>query len=184
MSSQNSNSDNQTWGILAEFDSPASVSQAAARVRDAGYRKWDVYSPFPIHDMNESMGLKPSRISWIVGTCAALGASGGFLLQWWASAVAFPLIVHNKPFGGWEQFIPITFEMSILLAGISAVFGMLLLNGLPRWHHPLMSKDRFLSASDDGFFIAIDAKDDKFDPETTRRLLQEAGGDNIELVEA
>lgn len=184
MSSQKKQSEPKTWGIFAEFDSPATIFRAAARVRDAGYRKWDVYSPFPIHDMNEAMGLGPSRISWIVGTCAALGASGGFFLQWWASSVAFRLVVHNKPFDAWEQFIPITFEMSILLAGTSAVIGMLILNGLPRWHHPLMSKERFLRVSDDGFFIAIEAKDEKFDPEVTRRLLQEAGGENIELVEA
>lgn len=168
---------------MAEFDSPAAICRAAEQVRNAGYRKWDVYSPIPIHGMNEFMGLKPSKMAWIVGTCAAIGASGGFLLQWWTSAVAYPLIVHGKPYGAWEQFVPVTFELSVLLAGFGAVFGMLAINGLPRWSHPLFSKERFLRASDDGFFIAIEARDKQFDPGKTRSLLESAGGVNIELVE-
>jgi len=173
----------RAWGVLAQFDSPAEVYHAAEKVRDAGYRKWDVYAPIPIHGIDEAMGLRPSKMGWIVGTCAALGASGGFLLQWWTSAVAYPMIVHGKPYGAWEPFTPITFELGVLIAGFGAVFGMLAVNGLPRWHHPLFSKERFLRASDDGFFIAVDARDPKFDESATARLLQEAGASAVETVE-
>ncbi len=172
-----------TWGVLAEFESPAAVYHAAEQVRDAGYSKWDVYAPIPIHGMDEAMGLKGSKMAWIVGTFAAMGASGGFLLQWWTSAVAYPIVVNDKPFGAWEQFTPVTFELGVLFAGISAVFGMLAINGLPRWNHPLFSSERFLSASDDGFFIGIESKDAKFNSDATSKLLEKAGGFNIEMVE-
>lgn len=174
---------NGAWGVLAEFDSPAAVYHAAEKVRDAGYSKWDVYAPIPIHGMDEAMGLKPSKMAWIVGTFAAIGAGGGFLLQWWTSAVAYPMNVNDKPYGAWEQFTPVTFELGVLLAGISAVFGMLAINGLPRWNHPLFQKERFLKASDDGFFIGIEAKDAKYNAEKTSKLLESAGGFNIEIVE-
>lgn len=173
----------KTWGILARFESPAAVYHAAEKVRDAGYRKWDVYAPVPVHGMDEAMGLKSSKMAWIVGAGAAIGAGGGYLLQWWTTAVAYPLVVHGKPFAAWEQFIPVTFELGVLIAGICAVFGMLAINGLPRWSHPLFSSEQFLRASDDGFFIAIEAKDGKFDPNSTRRLLESAGGIDIEVVE-
>ncbi len=173
----------QTWGVLAEFRNPADIYHAAEKVRDAGYRRWDVYAPIPIHGIDEAMGLKPSRMAWLVGTAAAIGASGGFLLQWWTSAVAYPMIVHGKPYGAWEAFIPVTFELGVLLAGITAVFGMLAVNGLPRWSHPLFTSERFLSASDDGFFIAIESRDPKFDPAATAKFLESAGAIGVETVE-
>jgi len=174
---------NGLWGAMAEFESPAAVYHAAEKVRDAGYRKWDVYAPFAVHGMEEAMGIKPSKMAWIIGTCAAIGGSGAYLLQWWTSYISYPMIEQGKPFTAWEQFTPITFELSVLFAAIGAVFGMLIMNGLPRWHHPLWSKERFLSVSDDGFFIAIEAKDHKFDTDKTLRLLEGAGAISAELVE-
>ena len=175
--------ENGPWGAMAEFESPAAVYHGAEKVRDAGYRKWDVYSPFAIHGMEEAMGIKPSKMAWIVGICAAFGGGGAYLLQWWTSAVAFPMILDGKPYSAWEQFTPITFELSVLFSAFGAVFGMFIINGLPRWHHPLWTKERFLSASDDGFFIAIESKDTKFDSEKTLRFLEKAGAISAELVE-
>jgi len=169
----------KVWGVLAEFDSPAALVKAAERVRDAGVDRWDCYAPFPVHGLNIAMGLKPSRVSWIVGCCAAIGVSGALLLQWWLSAVNYRIVVHGKPFWAWEQFMPITFELGVLLSGFGALFGMLALNGLPRLHHPLFSRERFLRASDDGFFIAIETDE----PASAQNLLQQAGASAVEIVE-
>lgn len=173
----------KTWGVLAEFSGPGPLLRAAEQIRDAGYKKWDAHAPFPVHGMEEAMGTGPSRIGWIVGAGALLGAGGAYLLQWWTSAVDYPVVVSGKPPDAWEPFTPVTFELGVLLAGFSALFGMLALNRLPMWFHPLFTKDRFLSVSDNAFFIAIEAEDQRFDPDQTRRLLEQAGGYNIEFVE-
>ncbi len=171
------------WGILAEFSGPGALLQGCEAVRDAGYRKWDAYAPFPIHDLNEAMGLKPSRVSFIVAFGAICGVAGGFMLQYWTTAVDYPMVVQGKPFGAWEPFTPVTFELGVLLASFGAIIGMLTLNGLPRWHHPLFTKERFLGVSDDKFMLAIQAKDAKFNPDATRRLLEQAGATGVEFVE-
>lgn len=173
----------RVWGVMAEYKTPAALLHAAERVRDAGYRRWDTYAPFPIHTMDKAMGLKPSRVGFIVGFGAFVGASGAMLLQWWTSAVDYPLIVAGKPFWAWEQFLPITFELGVLIASFGAIIGMLALNGLPRWHHPLFTKERFLRVSDDRFVLAIEARDPKYDPVQTRELLERAGGMNFDVVE-
>ncbi len=171
------------WGVMAEFESPAAITHAAEMMRDAGYRKWDVYSPFPIHGMDEAMGLPPSNVGWITGAGALFGAGGGMLLQWWTSAVDYEIIVDGKPFFAWEQFMPITFELGVLFASFGALLGMLALNKLPMLYHPLLKKDRFLRVSDDRFVIAVEAADPSFDPSETRALLERAGGYNLDLVE-
>ncbi|TVQ64445.1 MAG: DUF3341 domain-containing protein [Phycisphaerales bacterium] len=170
------------WGVLAEFKSPKALTHACEAVRDAGYAKWDAYAPFPVHGLNEAMGLKFSSVSRIVGVGAILGFSGAMLLQWWTGAIDYQIVVGGKPLSAWEPWIPVTFEMSILFAAFGAVFGMLALNGLPRWHHPLFTSERFLSVSDDAFFIAIEANDPAFQDERVRELLANAGGYNIEAV--
>jgi len=170
--------------MIAEYESPAALTHGAEAVRDAGYRKWDVYSPFPVHGMEEAMGLPGSRVGYIVGLGAIVGAGGAMLMQWWMSAVDYTLIVAGKPFFAWEQFMPITFELGVLLSAFGAIFGMLALNGLPMLHHPLQRSEQFLRASDDKFFIAIEADDANFDEVKTRELLESAGGFNTEMVEA
>ncbi|GAB4386860.1 MAG: DUF3341 domain-containing protein [Phycisphaerales bacterium] len=170
-------------GIVAEFESPASVYHAAERVRDSGFRRWDVYSPFPIHGIEEAMGF---RRTWLPLFVAAIGFSGaglGLLFQWWVSASAYPLVVQGKPYGAWEPFVPIMFELGVLPSAFAALFGMLMLNGLPRYHHPLLSKERFLSASDDRFFICIEAEDANFDADKIKDLFESVGAKSIELVE-
>ncbi|QOI99549.1 MAG: DUF3341 domain-containing protein [Phycisphaeraceae bacterium] len=176
------------YGITAEFATPAAVYHAAETIRDAGYRAWDVYAPFPIHGIDEAMGIKRTKLPLIVGAAAAVGVLLGYLLQWWGSNVGYQTVVQGKPFGsvtegGWESFVPITFEVGVLLGSFATLIGMLALNGLPRHHHPLMKKDRFLRTSDDLFMICIESKDEKFDPDRVKELLKSAGGTNLDLVE-
>ena len=170
-------------GMIAEYATPADIYAAAEAIRDAGYSRWDLYSPFPIHGIDEAMGIRRTKLPVLIGCIGLTGASLGFLMQYWMSAVDYRLTVQGKPFGAWEPFVPITFELGILLTAFTTLIGMLALNGLPRWNHPLLKKERFLSTSDDRFVICIESADPKFDPEQTRKLLREAGGKNIDLVE-
>lgn len=175
---------NGVYGVMAEFANPAAVTHAAEAFRDAGFTRWDVYSPFPIHGIDEAMGLKPSRVSYFVGTGAFIGVAGAMLMQWWMLAVDYRMVIGGKPYFAWEQYLPITFELGILLGSISAITAMFVLNKLPMPYHPLMKKERFLRVSDDRFVIAVEADDPKFDMESTQRMLEELGGTNIDVVEA
>lgn len=171
------------WGVLAEFDDPVALIHAAERVRDAGFTRWDVYSPFPVHGMDAAMGLKQSKVTWIMGAAALAGFTSALLMQWWMGAVDFKIVTAGKPLFAWEQATPIMFEFSVLLAAFGAVLGMLALNGLPRWYHPLLKKERFLRVGDDRFCIAIESADPGFDESETRVLLENLGGRHVELVE-
>ncbi|HEX3889761.1 MAG TPA: DUF3341 domain-containing protein [Verrucomicrobiae bacterium] len=171
------------YGIIAEFDSPAAILRAAEKVRDAGYRRWDTFTPFPIHGMEQVMGLKNSLVGWV---SLAMGA-GAFLsvvgLIWFANAFDYPLIVGGKPmFSPPMTFVP-AYIMLIMGSAIGALVGMLALNQLPRLHHPLFANKNFALATRDKFFLAIGATDPKFSEAETRKLLEEIGGANIELVE-
>ncbi|MCB9837782.1 MAG: DUF3341 domain-containing protein [Phycisphaeraceae bacterium] len=179
MTSKSSNN----WGILAQYEDPAALTHACEKVRDAGYSKWDAYCPFPVHDLNEAMGLPRSKVGWIVITGACTGLLIAVLLQWWTSAVDYPITVAGKPFWAWEQFTPIMFELAVLVSAFGAIFGMLALNGLPRLSHPLFDSERFLRASDDAFFIAIESKDARYSETATRSLLESAGATSIELIQ-
>ncbi len=176
----------RVFGILAQFENTLTLSNAAKAVRDAGFKKWDTHSPFPIHEMEHSMGIAGKAVAplaYAIGLGALTGVVGGYLMQWWINHDYF-IVVQGKPTdGAWEPFIPVTFEMGILLTAFAAIFGMLAFNGLPRHHHPLFTSERFLSSSDDAFFISVEAKDENFDPESTRKLLEDAGATHIELVE-
>lgn len=171
------------YGIMAEFATPADLYHAAEQVRDAGYTKWDTHTPFPIHGMEQAMGIKRTILPALVAVGGFTGVGLGFLMQYWMSWVDYPLVVQGKPGYAWQAFVPITFELGILFAAFTAIFGMLALNALPRWHHPLMKKERFLASSDDRFFVAIEAADPKFDPDATRALLEKAGATSIEIIE-
>lgn len=170
-------------GILAEFATPAALYHAAEDVRDAGYSKWDTFTPFPIHGMEDAMGVKRTKLPVAVALMAFAGAGLAFLMQHWMAGVDYPLMHQGKPFSSWQAFVPITFELGVLFAAFTSLIGMLALNGLPRWHHPLFKKERFLASSDDRFFVCIEASDSKFDPDATRALLEKAGATSIELVE-
>jgi hypothetical protein len=172
----------KTWAIIAHFDSPADLIHAASSTRDAGYDKFDCHSPFPIHGMDDAMGLKRSSVGYIVGVMAILGASLGFVLQTWVSTSAYPLVISGKPLFSWQAYIIITFALFVLFGAFGAVFGMFRLIRLPRWHHPLFYSEQIKRVTDDGFVISIEATDAKFDDESTRNFLASIGGKNIELV--
>jgi hypothetical protein len=178
--------------LLAEFHSTHDVIHAAEKVRDAGYVHWDTHTPFPVHGMDRAMGLKDSKLGWIVLACALTGLSGAFLMMHWMNGVDYPTVVGDKPPGGafWTgepgtlpSMVPIMFELTILLSAFGSVFGMLHLNRLPRHHHPVFESERFKLFSDDRFFISIEAEDPKFDVDKTRALLEGTHAANVELIE-
>jgi hypothetical protein len=171
------------YGVLAQYAGPAELFHACEKVRDAGYTRWDSFSPFPIHDMEEAMGIRRTRLPLAIAAGGALGAGLALLMQFWMSGSDYPLMKQGKPFASWEPFVPITFELGILLASFTALLGMLAFNGLPRHYHPLMKRQRFLASSDDAFFICIEAGDPRFDPDQTRRLLELTHPIALELVE-
>jgi hypothetical protein len=173
----------KTYGLLAEYETASALYAACERVRDAGYGVWDAYSPFPVHGLERAMGLRASIVPWIVCVMGFSGAGLGFLMQWWMSAVDYPLIISAKPFNSYPAFVPVVFECGILLGSFGAVFGMLGLNRLPQLYHSLFKSKRFESVTDDKFFIAIEARDPRYDPVRTRDLLESTGAVAVEEVE-
>lgn len=173
-----------SFGYVAEFDSPGKVLHAVEKLFDKGYTKVESYSPFPIHGMDKAMRLPTSRLTFIVFVCALLGGGGALYLQYWTSAVDYPLVISGKPFASWAAFIPVTFELTILLSAFGTVFGMFFLNRLPSWNDPVFNHSKFDRVSLDGFFVSIEAADPKFNTNETKSLLAELGGKNIEWVDA
>lgn len=171
------------YGMMAEYANPAEFYHACEKVRDAGYKKWDSYSPFPVHGIDEAMGMPESRLPLVVGIMGLSGASIGFLFQWFISYELYPMVVQGKPPQAWESFAPITFEFGVIFTAFTAILTMLAFNKLPMWYHPLLKKPRFLRTSDDRFVICVETKDPNFDPTKTRALLEGAHGYNVELVE-
>ncbi len=174
----------EVFGAFARFAGPAELLEAARQVRDAGYRVFDTYSPFPVHGIDEAMGLPRSKLPWIVLTGALTGTSIAFFGQLYLNVVFYPIIIAGKPFDSLPPTVPICFELTILLGAFSAVFGMLFLNGLPRLYHPAWKYAEFARASDDGFFVAIEARDPRFHAQDTVAFLQKLGGSKVALVEA
>jgi hypothetical protein len=160
------------YGLMAEFEDPNALVAAAHRARLEGYRRMDAYSPFPIEELHEALGLPPTRLPLIVLIGGLAGAIGGYSLQYWVSVIESPLNIGGKPLHSWPAFIPITFETTILAAALSAVLGMLALNGLPMPYHPVFNVSRFALASRNRFFLCIESRDAKFDLEATRHFLQ------------
>jgi hypothetical protein len=170
------------FGALAEFATPAELYHACEGVRDAGYTKWDAHAPFPVHGLERAMGLKASRLPWVVLLLALGGVVAGMGLQGWVSTTAYPLVISGKPFFSWPAFVPVTFELAVLGGALGAVFGMFAMNQLPTLHHPLFNSKRFERASDDGFFISIESWDPQFDRDQTMDLLRRLGAKEVELV--
>ncbi|MCH8522999.1 MAG: DUF3341 domain-containing protein [Balneolales bacterium] len=172
-----------TFGILAEFKNPGHLMKAAKLTNKAGFKKFDCYSPFPIHGMDDAMGLKPSKLGYIVMGHGLFGFLGGLALQIWTSTIAYPINISGKPFLNLPAFVPVTFELTILLSAFGAVFGMFFLNNMPRHHNPLFNSERFKKVTDDGFFVVIESGDPLYNEERTRKFLEDAGAVHLELIE-
>jgi hypothetical protein len=170
------------YGLMAEFEEPAQLVAATHRAYADGYRRMDAYSPYPIEELHEALGMHHTRLPLIVLIGGLAGCIGGYLLQYWISAIAYPVNVGGKPFHSWPAFIPVTFECTILVAALSAVLGMLALNGLPRPYHPVFNVPRFALASRNRFFLCIEADDPRFDLDATRRFLQALGPREVATV--
>jgi len=170
------------FGILAEFETTADILHAASLVRDAGYRRWDVFTPFPVHGMDEAMGLRASKVGWFSFFGGLTGFTTGMLMIWWMNAYDYPIIVGGKPLFSPIFSFPVAYELTILLGSFGSLFGMLILNRLPRLYNPLFRSTRFHLATHDRFFIVIEATDSKFSETETRKLLESAGSRHIEEV--
>jgi hypothetical protein len=159
------------YGLMAEFDSAQALMDAAAKTTAAGYTKKDAYSPFPIHGLAEALGFRERHVAPIVLGAAILGALGGWGLEYWTQVIDYPMDIGGRPYYSWVSFIPPAYETTILSAAAAAVFGMLALNGLPQPYHPVFNAPRFDRATQDKFFLAIEASDPKFDAAATREFL-------------
>jgi hypothetical protein len=170
------------WGVLAEFENPTALVRACEAVREAGYTRWDAHCPFPVHGLEAAMGLKRSPVPLAVLALGLGGAAAGMALQYWASVDAYPLVVSGKPLFSWPAFVPIMFECGVLGGATGALVGFLAFAKLPQHHHPLFESARFERATDDKFFVSIEAADPKFDRTETVRLLERRGATSIEMV--
>jgi hypothetical protein len=170
-------------GYLAEFADVTSVVRAAEKVRDAGFRYWDVHSPFPIHGIDEAMNIRPTILPWIVLIAGLIGLSLALLMEWWMNSYDYPYLVSGKPFFSLAAFIPIMFECTVLFSAFAGAFAMLLLNKLPMLYNPLFKSERFRRVTTDRFFVVIDARDPKFDEGATEMFLQSLNPIAIERFE-
>ncbi len=160
------------YGLMAEFENPSDLVDAARRAYAEGYRKMDAYTPFPVEGLAEALGFHRTWVPLIVLIGGLIGCMGGYLLQYYISVVYYPLNIGGRPLNSWPAFIPVTFELTILIAALSAVLGMLALNGLPMPYHPVFNVPRFALATQDRFFLCIESTDPKFDREATRYFLE------------
>lgn len=170
------------YGLMAEFDNPTDLVHAAKAAYDAGYRKLDTYTPYPLEEAAEAVGAHHNKMALVTLIGAMLGMIGGYSLEYWVSAVNYPINVGGKPFHSWPAFIPVTFECAVLGASLAAVFGMLALNGLPQPYHPVFNVPNFARASRDKFFLCIEAQDPKFGLLDTRKFLEGFHPDEISEV--
>jgi Protein of unknown function (DUF3341) len=170
------------YGMMAEFDSATDLVAAAHRTHEAGYQRMDAYSPFPVEGLAEAIGFQRNAVPLVVLIGGLIGGLSGYAMQYWISAISYPINVGGKPYHSWPAFIVVTFEMTILFAGISAVLGMLALNGLPMPYHPVFNVPRFAFATKDRFFLVVFSSDAKYQPRETRSFLESLGPKSISEV--
>jgi hypothetical protein len=175
--------ENNLYGLMAEFNEPEPLIAAAQRARAAGYRQMDAYSPMPVEGLAEAIGFRSSMVQRLVFAAGLLGATGGFMLCWWITVVAYPHNVAGRPLNSWPAYVPITFESMVLVACLTAVVGMLALNGLPQPYHPVFNVARFEHASRDKFFLCIESADPMFDVLATREFLEQLDPQGVMAVE-
>lgn len=170
------------YGLMAEFDGPDELLNAAKKAREAGFREMDAYSPFPVHHLAEALGHNKQRLPLIVLAGAVLGGLAGYAIQYFATVLYYPINIGGKPLHSWPAFIPVTFELTVLGGALAAVVGMLALNGLPAPYHPVFNVPRFESASRDKFFLVIEATDPSFSRSDTRSFLEGLGAREVSEV--
>src|SRR5207248_1990295 len=171
------------YGLVAEFATPEELLEATRRVRGAGYRRLEAYTPFPVEGLAEALDFHQTHIPLVVLLGGIAGGVGGYVLQYWINVMHYPLNVGGRPLHSWPAFIPVTFELTILVAALAAVLGMLALNGLPMPYHPLFNMPRFALATHDRFFLCIEARDPQFDRVETRRFLESVAVGEVAEVE-
>ena len=169
------------YGVLARFETPDDLTHACEKVRDRGFKEWDAYSPFPVHGLDKSMGLKPSKLPFIVFVSAVLHGGAAFLLWSWMNAVDYKYVIAGKPFFSWQVYMIPGIEVVFLTGALTCLLGLLGLAKLPFWSHPLHHCESFKRATDDHFFISIEAKDPYFDIVSTPKYLREMGAISVEL---
>jgi mono/diheme cytochrome c family protein len=178
-----SNNNQNLHGVLGEFESVDQILAAAEKVKNSGYTKWDCYTPMPVHGLDQAMGVKETRLPWVVLVMGITGAALGLLMQYWMNGVDYKMIISGKPMNSLPASIPVIFETTILFASLTSFFCMWIFNGLPKWFSPLSRVERFARATDDRFFVAIAANDPNFDVSTTSKMLENCGAAAVELVE-
>ncbi len=172
----------EIFGMVAEFDNPEDIVRAAEAAYEHGYREMDAYSPIPVNGLAEAIGFKRNWISTIILVGGLTGGIGGFFMQWFSATIHYPIIVGGRPYNSWPSFMPITFEMTVLLSAFAAVIGMLGLNGLPRPNHPIFNAPNFDKASQNKFFLSVQANDPLYDEEKTRQFLEAQKPTAVSLV--
>jgi hypothetical protein len=170
------------FGMMVSFDNPDALIEAAGAARKAGYRSIDAYSPYPVEGLSEALELRTTRLPLVVLAGGLLGAAGAYFMQYYASVIDYPLNVGGRPLHSWPAFIPITFELTILVAAVFAVLGMLALNGLPEPYHPVFNVPEFELASRSHFFLTIESDDPQFDMNETRQFLESLGGESVSEI--
>jgi hypothetical protein len=170
------------FGMMVSFDNPNALIKAAEAARKAGYRRIDAYSPYPVEGLSEALELRTTRLPLVVLAGGLLGAAGAYFMQYYASVIDYPLNVGGRPLHSWPAFIPITFELTILVAAVFAVLGMLALNGLPEPYHPVFNVPEFELASRSHFFLTIESDDPQFDLDETRQFLESLGGESVSEI--
>jgi hypothetical protein len=173
------NARDDCFGLLVEFDEPDALVTAAARVYDAGYRHFEAYAPMPVEGLPEAVGFPRSNMPLVVLVGGVAGCLIGFGMQYWISAIDYPLNIGGRPLNSWPSFVPVVFEMTVLFGGLFAVLGMLAMNGLPRPHHPLFAVRQFDRATQDRFFLCVRCTDPLFDDRATRELLHQLGAREV-----
>ena len=175
----------EIYGVVAQFDDPNALVEAGRELHhELGFKKLDALSPFPVHGIDDAIGTRKSILGYVVAACGLFGLLNGIFMIWFIGAVSYPLVIGGKPLFAWEFSVPVLFELTVLCSAFGAVLGMFILNGLPRFYHPVFNSKHFPNVTNDRFLLVVEAVDPKFDIEQTPRLLTALGASDVEVVHA